>query len=118
MKIKNEYLNFDCLLILAIASSFLVSLGFSVAHNSGDWFQRSGSLIVLFSVILEIRQTLSKQPKPTTATLNDVPIATSLPVSKAVKWFHRVAWIGIAFGTLIWGYGDLLFEFLYSNFPQ
>ena len=26
------------------------------------------------------------------------------------KLFHWIAWSGIVIGTLIWGYGDLLFE--------
>ncbi len=113
---KKSKLFFDCLLILAIVSSFSVSLGCSVAENSGEWLQRSGSLIVLFSVVLEILQTLAKEPIPAEGVfINNVPATTSPPVSKTSKWFHIIAWFGIAIGTLIWGYGDLLFEFLYLN---
>ena len=118
MKFKSN-LYIDYLLILAIVSSLLVSLGISVAQNSGEWFQRSGSLIVLFSVVLEIRQTLAKQPIPSEKVfVGGLPAATSPPVSKSRKWFHRVAWFGIVVGTLIWGYGDLFFNFLYFNQPQ
>ena len=113
---KKSKLFFDCLLILAIVCSFSVSLYFSVAENSGEWLQRSGSLIVLFSVVLEILQTLAKQPIPSDwVFINNVPAATSPPVSKTSKWFHKFARFGIVIGTLIWGYGDLLFEFLYLN---
>ena len=107
---------FGYVLILAIVFSFLVSLEMSFTQNSGEWLQRSGSLIVLFSVVLEILQTLAKQPIPSNRVFSEsVPVATSPPVSKTSKWFHIIAWFGIVIGTFIWGYGDLLFEILYLN---
>ena len=36
-------------------------------------------------------------------------------VPRVHEWFHRVAWIGIVLGTLIWGYGDLVFTFSREN---
>ena len=34
-------------------------------------------------------------------------------VPRSVRFFDRAAWTGIAVGTIIWGYGDLIVEGLW-----
>ena len=53
----------DLALIAIESLTLIVSLWFSVTLREGEWFQRSGSIVVLISVILEIRQSLAKQPQ-------------------------------------------------------
>ena len=100
------------LVLIAIESFTLVaSLWFSVTLREGEWFQRSGAIVVLISVILEIRQSLAKQPKANSKMFiggNPVMIEQHIPTVRNL--FHWIAWGGIVIGTLIWGYGDLFFE--------
>ena len=87
-----------------VVASFLYSF---VAGN-GEWFQRSGSLAVLISVIVEIQQATIKEPKSTNSVyIGGAPAAVVFGSGPA--WLHWAARIGIVVGTGIWGYGDLVF---------
>ena len=96
-------------LLLAGIGAVLGSAYFIHASGDGEWFQRSGSLLVLFSVVVEIRQTLAQQPNPSPSVFSGgEPVLRQSPISAASKWLHRSAWAGIVIGTCIWGYGDLI----------
>ena len=88
----------ELVLALLAMGSPMVSLVVSLETGSGEWFQRSGSLMVLFSVAVEYRRRHLK------------------PVRQAAGgWLFRrqIPWVcyaSILLGTLIWGYGDLLFR--------
>ena len=97
-------------LLLAGVAVVAGSAGISLTSGDGEWFQRSGSLFVLFSVLVEIQQTILKQPRASSDVfINNAPAAINNPISAVSKWLHRFAWGGIVIGTVIWGYGDLLF---------
>ena len=97
-------------LLLAGWGSAFISLWISLDSQDGEWFQRSGSLLVFFSVLLEIRQVLVKEPLQSTRTsVEGKPILVHRTVGRADRWFHWLAWSGIVLGTGVWGYGDLLF---------
>ena len=97
-------------LVLCSTLALLISVIASYLLEDGEWFQRSGSLCVLFSVILEIRQTSIRQPQPSSSVfVEGRPAVFDSPVSRLDVWFHRFAWFGIVFGTVVWGYGDLVF---------
>ena len=97
-------------LLLAGVAVVIGSGFFSLISGVGEWFQRSGSLFVLFSVLVEIQQTAIKQPEASSGvTISGAPVAIRQPISALSKWLHRLAWGGIVTGTIIWGYGDLLF---------
>jgi len=97
-------------LLLAGVAVVVGSAFVSLTSGVGEWFQRSGSLFVLFSVLLEIQQTAIKQPEASGGvTINGKPVAIRQPISAMSKWLHRFTWGGIVTGTIIWGYGDLLF---------
>ena len=55
-------------------------------------------------------ESLAKQPQPTKTLINSSPVMTEPHIPTIRKLFHWIAWSGIVIGTLIWGYGDLLFE--------
>ena len=100
----------DLALIAFESLALIVSLWFSFTLREGEWLQRSGAIVVLISVILEVRQSLAKQPQPTKTLINSSPVMTEPHIPTIRKLFHWIAWSGIVIGTLIWGYGDLLFE--------
>ena len=79
------------------------SLVYSLASGEGEWFQRSGSLLVLFSVLLEVRQTAIEQPKKSkSVSIEGTAAATRGPISVGNKRLHWTAWGGIVIGTVIW----------------
>lgn len=97
-------------LLLAGLAAVAGSLYLSLASGDGAWFQRSGSLFLLFSALVEIQQSSIKQPKESGGvTINDTSVMIRNPIPNVSKWLHRFAWSGIVIGTCIWGYGDLLF---------
>ena len=100
----------DLALIAFESFSLVTSLWFSVALREGEWFQRSGAVVVLISVILEIRQSLAKQPKANSKMfIGGTPVMIEQHIPTVRNLFHWIAWGGIVIGTLIWGYGDLFF---------
>ena len=101
----------DLALIAFESLALVVSLWFSVTLREGDWFQRSGAIVVLISVILEIRQSLAKQPRANFRHyIDNSPVMIKQYFPTVRNLFHWIAWGGIVIGTLIWGYGDLFFE--------
>ena len=100
----------DLALIAFESLALVVSIWFSVTLREGEWFQRFGAIVVLISVILEIRQSMAKQPEATGVLVNNNPVMTEPHFPTVRNLFHWIAWGGIVIGTLIWGYGDLFFE--------
>ena len=101
----------DLALIAFESLALAVSLGFSITLREGEWFQRSGAIVVLISVILEIRQSMAKQPQADYKFIFvGNPVMTKQHFPTVRNLFHWIAWGGIVIGTLIWGYGDLFFE--------
>lgn len=89
--------------------SVAVSAVLSWHWIDGDWFQRSGSLCVLFCVLLEIHQASLRSPVPSDGvTVNGRPTMLEPDVSTLDVGFHWFAWAGIVVGTFVWGYGDLV----------
>ena len=110
MMSKKTSLVVSIALILICSVVILVSAVASYCLGDGQWFQRSGSLCVLCSVILEIHQSLLREPQPSsTVSTEGRPAMKSPEVSTLDGWFRRFAWLGIIMGTVVWGYGDLVF---------
>ncbi len=88
-------------------------LGFVWACKMDDglWFSRSGSVIVLLSVIVEFRLVNLQQlgyKNAQKAVQHSIVSSGMLPIHK--KLISLFALVQIVIGTLIWGYGDLLFN--------
>ena len=87
--------------VVAMAGSAIYSL----AIGEGEWFQRSGSLMVLSSGFVEIKQ----QKEETHVRINGRPVYVEVPVSTSTRTLYILPRIGLVIGTVVWGYGDLLF---------
>ena len=108
--LKRRALAYRIVLALCAALALVISAIASHYLRDGEWFQRSGSLCVLFSVLLEIYQSFLKKPQPSRSVfVEGRPTMVDPKVSAVDVWFHRFAWFGIVFGTVVWGYGDIFF---------
>lgn len=88
-------------------------LGFTWACklDNGLWFSRSGSVIVLLCVIVEFRLGNLRQlgyEDAQKASQHDIVSSGMLPIHK--KLIGWIAHVQIILGTIVWGYGDLLFH--------
>lgn len=102
----------DCyelsLIILAVvwtAGSFIASIFFP----TGNWFCRSGAVMVLLAVMVDYRIGNLQKTHISNASIIaglGIPSSSRLPKNKQIlsKGAHILAIIG----TLIWGYGDLI----------
>ena len=105
--------------------SFVLGLNNFTSEDSALWFQRSGALIVAFSLFsehqyLKLRRMVTEQlidygEKVITTRLEnfkrkDLPLEYSDPTFRIL---HEplIIFSGLA-GTLIWGYGDLIYRLL------
>jgi hypothetical protein len=90
----------------------LVSGIVSYKTGHGHWFARSGSITVLLAAIVQFRLALQLEASQGRALVHGIlgglPRQASLaPLSKTLG---PISLFLIVAGTLIWGYGDLLFD--------
>ena len=78
--------------------------------NEIYWFQRSGSLMVFFSIALEVEQSKYITRKENTEFRIGTPIHIGKELSEIRNYIKRFSIVLILIGTIIWGYGDLLFK--------
>ena len=107
---KENYLWDVVLLVLALAApsiSMYIDVTDSFYPDEVNWLSRSGSLVVLFAVMLEFRQqTLTVSPQVTDAFGKPAFLAGK-EMNGPRKTFHIIALLLSVIGTLIWGYGDV-----------
>ena len=105
---------FDATLLIAAVGAPLFSASLSFDTGRDDWFQRSGSLMVLISTILEFRQgyaALEAWAAVKRRSSAGVAVLGQLPTPR--KAIAVIALALVVLGTIIWGYGDLMIkEFL------
>jgi hypothetical protein len=116
--IKREIHFFCFFYTLAILSPF-IAIGIScywLPDNEvlGTWFQRSGSFVVIFGLLSEARAIncffiLNPSHNPESPILDAIK-----EYSRSPKILNLLAFILIAIGTFIWGYGDILFKMMFS----
>lgn len=105
---KHSYLSDVFLLITTIAPAII---SYIIDTNTGheEWFQRSGSLMVLFAVLLEYRQNWIETPViQAFFKVNNGGVLTKIELPPMRKFLKYLAFILILLGTAIWGYGDLI----------
>lgn len=90
----------------------IISFFISYQTELGHWFARSGSLVVLFGAFLEYnslstQQKLNEKIGSTIGYWQDNPIQYKVPESRNI--LNKIVLTTLVIGTLIWGYGDLLF---------
>jgi hypothetical protein len=85
----------DVLLMILVMGPFMMSAMVSLETGEGHWFQRSGSLMVLFAAATEYRRQMLRQAGERPHIWGRIPY---------------VCYLFIALGTVTWGYGDLFFK--------
>lgn len=106
-----QYIN-DIFLFLAATLPSLASLVID-AQSANDyyWLQRSGSLMVLFAVILDFRQySFAESEEAEGVFINGKApiIGRVIPVPR--QYIQKVSIALAVIGTFIWGYGDVPFK--------
>lgn len=84
----------------------------SLDDNNGDWFQRSGSLVVLCAAIIEyilFRINISATPASGDKTASGSDRKTSAMYLRYILALKYITAVVAIVGTIIWGYGDLIF---------
>ena len=83
---------------------------YSDSTTEGHWFSRSGSLMVMLGAILEYRnfgiQQYLRERRDETYKPNPEIVAKL----KSRRPFDILILSSLVLGTIIWGYGDLLFK--------
>lgn len=75
------------------------------------WFARFGSLVVLLAIMTEYI-LLHAELNRLYAGLAKVDSDTDIPDLSPSKWHNKKVWVAhftVVLGTLIWGFGDLIY---------
>lgn len=93
----------------SIGANFLNSIS-SMPNTAPQWFQRSGSLVTVICAIIEalILVRLHRQMKgePTMETVAGFLTIEEMKYLSILQW---VALVLLVVGTVVWGYGDVLY---------
>lgn len=108
LKLRNKAAGSALLIGLAVA--IMICSSQSVMLPSADkpeiWFQRSGSVAVFIAVYLEY---IAQYQLKTISELAYETINLSNPYSKYFGWISKACVALAVVGTIVWGYGDLLY---------
>ena len=97
------------LLLIAIAMPFLmlkILPMINTSETSAAWFQRSGSLVVLFAALSEYMMFKTYDYISPTEAAFSVPFDTPKWYRQLYNLLSYIGLITLVVGTLIWGYGD------------
>lgn len=112
MTTRKEFIfNYSLLLIGYIIIIFFFF--YKLSDYQGDLFLRSGSILVIFSVIVEYRIVMSQVNKHqykygTSIKMSD--LASAQNITTGEKLIKLISHISLILGTLIWGYGDIVIK--------
>lgn len=104
----------DIILLIIAATVAIVSFFISISVNDSQWFERSGSLTVLFAAVVEYRQLSRGESIKRTTPIGEMRINQTLPGTRE-KGDEIISAIGlfmVCLGTVIWGYGSPIYEFI------
>ena len=74
------------------------------------WFQRSGSAMVVFALIAEMKAYQMLDVFKPVGFVGDTYMQVQGEFKGQAQFFNVIAFLLIAIATVIWGYGDLLVE--------
>lgn len=103
----------DVFIIVAAYIIAAVSLYISFQRAEPHWFSRSGSIMVLLAAIIEYQNFKIQQKINEKATEGSGAVGGGVGIITQPKSRQLVSGIThftLIFGTLIWGYGDLLIK--------
>jgi len=111
-EVKKWRLNSILFILTAIPIPFLAYIGLFMPSNEDIqiWFQRSGSLIVLISSLAEYHAFKMLNTFNPIEMANEPEFTTKIQYSNQAKILIIVSAICIGIGTIIWGYGDILYR--------
>jgi len=107
IKERNIFLIFALLSFVAPAIAFFVEFR-PEQETLNSWFQRSGSAMVILALLAEMRAYQMFDVFKPAGIVADSFLTTKEKYSWQVTVCNVAAFILIACGTIIWGYGDLL----------
>lgn len=100
---ETNYVRFITTLAFLFFCWLMIKIGLNIPLAMKDspelWFQRSGSLITLVGVLLEYHLV----------KIRFMPYSERAEQKQISNFPERVVLLMIVIGTIIWGYGDLLF---------
>lgn len=109
LRMRNEFWILFIAWVVAIVIIALLMLLKPVSEDWGKWFQRSGSIIVVLAILAEIK---IKNIERTVFSPNPWGVYCEIYIEKKFsslcKTFGRLTWLAAAIGTVIWGYGDVI----------
>ena len=111
MNIKEYWIDilFTLLAVVPVIYSFYIDI--NTVQNEYYWFQRSGSIMVLFAVALDFEQSkYTKTQSSSSLMVEGKPAIVGQVLSTTRIYIQRFSIVLIVLGTAIWGYGDLLFK--------
>lgn len=101
----------EAIFMLFAVLPVVVSAYASYWTGDGHWFQRSGALMVLFSVAVEFHRTRVFGDFNRHGDSDaDAPSETHYAVVRFWRSIPYICYSAIFMGTIIWSYGDLLFD--------
>jgi hypothetical protein len=97
---------------LSILIPALSVLGFfkPSCETLGVWFQRSGAITVVFAIFTEMNANQMLGVLDSSGMVGKTFQATYDKYFKQVKAYNYISLFLVIFGTVIWGYGDLLID--------
>ena len=103
-------LKIEIILLLGAFTWIIFSYFYSFGTKPETWFARSGSIMVLLSVIVEYKLAVLQQNKINRAIQKSsyIGMPARSKLSKEYNYISTVTHVFVILGTLIWGYGDLL----------
>lgn len=99
-------------ILLLIAVIFSVHSYFYTSE-SGMWFSRSGSIMVLLAAIAEFQINTAKEASietSSTVTIGGGNALIKRELSPRYRTLSVIAHFEVIIGTVIWGYGDCVFK--------
>jgi hypothetical protein len=98
---------FALCIFISVVCALLAAFGILKPANEplDIWFQRSGSLVVLFAAIGEYYVSIMRATLRPAGYVGITAMENEL--SFTVKCYHFAALALVIIGTIIWGYGDL-----------
>lgn len=103
---------FFVFIILSVALPMLSITGVIKPENEsiGDWFSRSGSTVVVFALYAEARAVRMLSVINQGGMVDLTHEATRRKYFFQIRCFNILALSLIVIGTIIWGYGDIVFN--------
>lgn len=99
------------LICAAVTTPVILMTTISPLEDPATWFQRSGSIVVVLALLSELRvQELQRLARVGEHQYLCVYIYIQRIYRQRVQLAKIIAFIVVVIGTIIWGYGDLIYE--------